>query len=70
MIEFIEFLRTKHRATLHSLYDEGKTYRSRRVARELGYLSALIDIQDAIELPEKNRQLPETMKQFGKMLKR
>ena len=65
MIEYIEFLRKKHRATLDRLYVEGKTYRSRFVARENGYLSALQDLQDAIEQPAKNEALQRAMKKFA-----
>lgn len=69
MIEYIEFLRTKHRATLDRLIVEDKTYRSRAVAIEHGYLCALRDIQDAIERPQKNAELTEAMRKFGEALK-
>ena len=69
MKEYIAFLATKHLATHDALLKKGKTYRSRSVAFENGYLMALRDIQDAIDQPEKNRQLNEAMTAFGKALK-
>lgn len=69
MKEYIEFLEAKHRATREAYLKEGKSYRSRDVAHENGYIHALHDILDAIDLPEKNRQLEETMKHFGERLK-
>ncbi len=70
MIEYIEFERAKHRATLDRLIVKGKTYRSRDVAREQGYLNALRDIQDAIERPQKNAELTEVMRKFSEALKK
>ena len=69
MIEYIEFLATKHRATRDALLKEGKTYRSRFVAFENGYLNALNDLKDAMEQPRKNIELAETMKKFAERLK-
>ena len=60
-------LETEHRATRQSLIGKGKTYRSRDVAFENGYLHALLTILDEIERPEKNRQLEEAMARFGKV---
>ena len=69
MLEFLEFLAEKSRATLKSLHKEGKTYRSRFVAHENGYLSAIRDIRDSLELPQKNAELREAMRKFGEALK-
>ncbi|KKL22117.1 hypothetical protein LCGC14_2438640 [marine sediment metagenome] len=64
MLEYIESLAKPIRATRESLLRDGKTYRSRFVAFTNGYLAALRDMKDAIELPEKNRQLEEAMRNF------
>lgn len=69
MIEYIQSLEAQHRATREKHLKDGRTYRSRFVAHENGYLQAIKDIKDAIELPEKNRQLEETMRRFGESLK-
>ena len=69
MIEYLEFLDTKHRATRDALIKEGKTYRSHAVAYQDGYLMALADIADNIRLPQKNAELREAMAKFGEMLK-
>lgn len=69
MREYINFLRKKHRATQDSWIRQGKTYRSRFVAYENGYIQALRDVQDAIDQPEKNRQLSEVMVKFADRLK-
>ncbi|KKN21724.1 hypothetical protein LCGC14_0922640 [marine sediment metagenome] len=68
MIEYIEFLRKKHRATLDRLIVAGKTYRSRDVAREQGYLNALRDIEDAFNRPQKNAELKEAVGKWAEML--
>jgi len=67
--EYIKWLENKHRATREAYLKEGKSYRSRGIAHENGYIHALHDILDAIDLPEKNRQLEETMRKFSEGLK-
>jgi len=69
MLEYIEYLRNTHKAIRAILIANGKTYRSHKVAFENGYLVALADIQDAIERPEKNRQLAEIQKAFTHRIK-
>ena len=69
ILDYIHFLNVKHRATLDRLYKEGKSYRSRDVAREQGYLNALQDLQDALEEPERARKLHEAISKLGAMLK-
>jgi len=69
VIEYIKFLEGKHRATRDALLKEGKTYRSRFVAQENGYLNALSEIRDAVELPQRNAELQKTMAEFAKRSK-
>ena len=69
MLEYLDFLDTKHRAILDNLKKQGKSYRSRAVALEQGYLMALADMEDAIRLPQKNAELREAMTAFGEKLK-
>ena len=61
LLEYIEFLAIKHRATRTSLIEEGKSYRSRLVSYENGFLTALNYITGAIEEPERARKLHETL---------
>lgn len=68
-MNYIESLITKHRATREALKKEGKSYRSYKIAYENGYLMALQDIQDALDQPEKNRQLGEAMRVFANRVK-
>ena len=70
MLEYMEYLRNTHKAIRAILIANGKTYRSHKVAFENGYLAALADIQDAIERPEKNRQLEEALKAFSQRINR
>ena len=69
MLEYLELLGTKHRATLGAHIKDGKTYRSRFIAYERGYLMALADIEDLIRLPQKNAELQKAMAAFGKRFK-
>ena len=61
ILDYIDFMREEHRATLDQLTKEGKTYRSRSVARERGYLNALVDIADAIERLIKRTDISKQM---------
>lgn len=69
ILEYIEYLRNTHKSCRAILIQNGKTYRSYKVAFENGYLSALTDVKDAIERPERNRQVEEAMKRFGESQK-
>lgn len=69
MLEYLDFLDTKHRAILDNLKRQGKSYRSRAVAFERGYLMALADMEDNIRLPQKNAELRETMSKFAERIK-
>ena len=69
ILDYITFLEAKHRDSYAKLKTEGKSYRSRAVTLEIGYINALIDMKDAIEQPEKNRQLSEVMGLFSKKMK-
>ena len=61
MIEYIELLIAKHRATREAWIEEGKTYRSRFVAYENGYIQALHDILAAIEEPANAERLRQAV---------
>ena len=39
-----------HRATRNALIEQGKTYRSHKVAFENGYTTAILDIQDYLRM--------------------
>ena len=64
ILDYINFLEAKHRATREALLKEGKTYRSRFVAYESGYLNALRDVRDTINQPKRNEELGEALKHF------
>lgn len=68
MLDYINFLDAKHRAILNTLKTEGKSYRSQKVSFENGYLTALRDIKDAIEQPQKDAELKQAIKTITKRL--
>jgi hypothetical protein len=70
ILNFIDWLIAKHRATRQSALNAGKTYRSRDITRENGYLNALQDVKDAILQPQKNAELSDTLHKFGEMLRK
>ena len=70
MKEYIEFLQEKHRATRQALLNAGKSYRSKDVAWENGFLEALQSILGAINEPERAMQLHKTMHGLATMLRK
>ena len=68
ILNYINFEEVTHRTTLGRLRRTGKTFRSRDVTREYGYLNALRDIKDAIELPAKNKEMEQAVKKWGETL--
>ena len=69
MKEYVEFLQKKHRATRQALLNSGKSYRSKDIIWENGFLEALQYILDAINEPEKAIQLHKSIHGLASMLK-
>ena len=68
MIEdYLLGLYDQHRATRSKLLLEGKTYRSRLIAFENGYLNCLKDIEDYIRKPSRERELREALARVVKI---
>ena len=58
---YLKDLQAMHRATREAYLKAGKTYRSRYVAHENGYLNALTEVLSIVENPERERALQEAM---------
>jgi len=68
ILNYIAFLEAKHRDAYAKLKTVGKSYRSRVVSLENGYINTLIDVKDAIEQPQKNAELQEAISKFAERL--
>ena len=59
----------RHKQERRNLITGGKSYRSRYVAYQNGYISALLEIIDTLELPKRNAKLTEAMRNWEESLR-
>ena len=69
MKEYVEFLIRRHRATRQLLLNNGKSYRSKDVVWENGFLEACDYILDAINEPERAERLYQAIQGLAKRFK-
>lgn len=61
ILGYIKYLEGKHRATLETLKNEGKTYRTRDVTKEIACLNILLELQEVIIEPQRAEDLRKAL---------
>jgi len=67
--DYIHQLFQASRTTRNALIEQGKTYRSHRVAFENGYTTALHDVQDYLRKADREAELKRALKITTQRLK-